>query len=131
MMAEDAEQIIRDLEERLRKATLENDVAETDIVLDDGWVNINANGTVTSKAQTLAAMPKFRFLAIENEGVQIRMYPGVAVVTGQSTRRLEIQPDRVSTSRVWFTRVYAQPGGQWKLVSSQATPLTASEPARA
>ena len=47
------EQTIRRLEDEGRAATLKNDLAATDRLLADDWMNTNANGTVTTKAQLL------------------------------------------------------------------------------
>ncbi len=88
-MINNLEQIILQLEDRLQEATIQNDVATTDELLADDWININANGTITDKQQSLELMPKFQFLAIQNENVHVRFYPGVAVVTGKSTRQLQ------------------------------------------
>ena len=122
-MTENVERIIIALEDELQSATLENDVATTDALLADDWLNINATGSVTTKAQSLSMMPRFRFISIVNEDVKIRRYPGVAVVTGVSTRELEGSDNKIMRSRVLFTRVYAQAGGRWRVVTSQATHL--------
>lgn len=123
-MAENIEQLILQLESKLQEATLKNDVETTDQLLADNWLNINANGTITTKAQSLEIMPKFQFISITNEDVELRIYPGVAIVTGQSTRQLEGPDNKAITSQVLFTRVYAQPAGRWQVVTSQATSIS-------
>lgn len=120
-MTENIEHTILQLEDKLQAATLQNDIETTDALLADNWLNINANGTITSKARSLEIMSKFRFISITNEDVIIRVYPGVAVVTGRSTRQLEGPDNKIITNQVLFTRVYAQPTGQWQVVTSQAT----------
>ncbi|MEM8536180.1 MAG: nuclear transport factor 2 family protein [Chloroflexota bacterium] len=117
------EQTILQLESKLCNATLHNDVETTDSLLANNWQNINANGTITTKQQSLAIMPKFQFRAITDEDVEVRVYPGAAVVTGKSTRQLVRSGDQVTTTTVLFTRVYAQLDGRWQVVSSQATPI--------
>ena len=126
-MADNIEQVILQLERKLREATLQNDVETTDHLLADNWLNINANGTVTNKIQSLEIMPKFQFISITNEDVTVRIYPGVAIVTGRSMRQLEGIDSKVITSKVLFTRVYAQPAGRWQVVTSQATPIMKDE----
>ena len=121
----DIERLILQLENDLQEATLHNDVEKMNELLAEDWLNINANGTITSKAQSMAIMPKFQFVSIVNEDVQVRVYPGVAVVTGRSTRKLQGDNQQVITSRVLFTRVYAQPSGSWQVITSQATPISA------
>jgi hypothetical protein len=123
-MTENIEQLILQLEEKLQAATLQNDVATTAELLADDWLNINANGAITHKARSLELMPKFKFISITNEDVVVRVYPGAAVVTGRSIRQLEASDSKVITSHVLFTRVYAQPKGQWQVITSQATPIS-------
>lgn len=118
-----AQQTIHELEDKLKAATLQNDVVVTDELLADDWLNINANGSITRKEQSLALMPDFQFLSIENSDVEIRVYPNLAIVTGRSTRQLQGADDTVFTSHVLFTRVYAQINGRWQVVTSQATPI--------
>jgi hypothetical protein len=120
-MAENIEHFILQLEAKLQAATLQNDIETTDALLADTWLNINANGTITNKARSLEIISKFKFISITNEDVIVRVYPGVAVVTGRSTRQLEGPDDKIITNQVFFTRVYAQPTGHWQVVTSQAT----------
>ena len=115
--------LIVELEERLRVATLENDAAVIDELKAADWLNVNPDGRITTKQQLLDIISIFHFHSIENEDVQIRVYPSTAVVTGKSTRVLELGPDQIKTSHVVFTRVYAEIDGVWQLVSTQATPL--------
>ena len=117
------EQLITDIERRLHDATIANDVKTTDELLADDWLNINANGSVSTKAQSLAIMTQFQFLSIVNEDVRYRVYPGIVVVTGRSERQLSGADGGIISSRVRFTRVYAQLAGQWRVITSQATPM--------
>lgn len=123
-MPNNDEQIIQDLEKQLREATLHNDVDLHNQLLADTWLNTNANGTITTKAQLLDLMQShpFAFHSIEDEDVLIRSYPGVAVVTGRSTRRRENPDTTLFTQTVRFTRVYACLDNRWQVVVAQATP---------
>ncbi len=122
-MTETIIQTIRQLEDELQEATIQNDVERTDDLLAEDWLNINATGTITTKAESLAIMPKFEFLSITNDDVQIRVYPGIAIVTGHSIRQLKISDDQAKTSAVLFTRVWVQLDGRWQVITSQATPV--------
>lgn len=122
-MKEDVNRTIHLLEKKLQTATLENDAQAIDALKADDWVNVNPNGTVTTKPQLLAILAGFRFISIENKHVQIRTYPNLAIVTGESTRTLELAPGNVKVSHVIFSRTYTQIDGVWQLVFTQATPL--------
>ncbi len=123
MNADRTAALIRALEARLRLATLENDASVIDELKTDDWLNINPDGRVTTKQDLLDLISTFDFHSIDDENVEIRIYPRTAVVTGASTRVLELGPDQVKTSRVVFTRVYALFDSGWRLVSTQATPI--------
>ena len=69
-----AELHILALEERLRQATLRNDPDETDALLAGDWLNTNANGSMSTKAQLLALIDSFNFVSIINEDVQVRVF---------------------------------------------------------
>ena len=118
-----AELHILALEERLRQATLRNDPNETDALLAGDWLNTNANGSMSTKAQLLALIDSFNFVSIINEDVQVRVFSGLAIVTGRSTRQLRNNENMVTTNLVRFTRVYAELDGRWQVVASQATPI--------
>jgi 3',5'-cyclic AMP phosphodiesterase CpdA len=119
------EATVQALEEELREATLQNNVAAHEHLLADTWLNINANGTITSKEQLLALLQTqpFTFHSIEDTDVLIRGYPGVVIVTGRSTRQRASAAGERITQVVRFTRVYAKLGEDWQVVAAQATPV--------
>ena len=47
------EQLILRLESEGRQATLKNDLAANDRLLADNWINVNADGSITTKAKLL------------------------------------------------------------------------------
>lgn len=124
-LAASVEQTITRMEEEGRQATLKNDVAATDRLLADNWMNTNANGTVTTKPQLIALLKStpFNFISIEDDDVKIRTYEGAAVVTGRSVRKRSGQDDKVIAQQFRFTRVYAKPDGRWQVVAAQSTPI--------
>src|SRR5262245_44309285 len=122
---EDVEATIRDLEREGREATLRNDVGLWDALLAPSWVNTNADGTVTTKAQLLMLLRErpFSFVAIEDDDVEVRLHPGVAVVTGRSSRTLAGAGADPIVRHVRFTRVYVQVNDRWQVAAAQATPI--------
>lgn len=119
------EQLILQLEKEGREAALNNSVDLNDRLLADNWMNTNANGTVTTKAQLLTLLKSnpFKIQSIESDDVVVRVYGDGAVVTGQSTSTRLGQDDQVVTGRVRFTRVYAKIAGRWLVVAAQSTPI--------
>ena len=118
-----AEQIILQLENEGREATLKNDIAVNDRLLADNWVNINPDGSITTKARLLELLKQgnFRINAIENDEVMVRIFGDAAVVTGRSTTKRVNEQDEVVSRQVRFTRVYARDKGRWQVVSAHNT----------
>jgi ketosteroid isomerase-like protein len=119
----ETEQIILQLESEGRKATLENDIKANDRLLADNWLNINPDGSITTKAKLLELLKdgSFKIMSIENDEVMVRVYGDAAVVTGRSTTKRAGQGSEVVARQVRFTRVYAKSKGQWQVVSAHNT----------
>lgn len=117
------EQLILQLESEGREATLKNDVEANDRLLADNWLNINPDGSVTTKAKLLELIKagSFKLMSIENDEVMVRVYGDAAVVTGRSTTRRTGQGSEVLTRQVRFTRVYTRMKGRWQVVSAHNT----------
>lgn len=120
----DTEQLILRLENEGREATLKNDIAANDRLLADNWLNVNPDGSVTSKARLLELLKNssFTILSIDNDDVSVRAYGDAAVVTGRSTTKRAGQGSEIITRQVRFTRVYAKSKhGRWQVVSAHNT----------
>ena len=117
------EQVILRLESEGREATLKNDIEANDRLLADNWINVNPDGSVTTKAKLMELLKdgSFKIGSIDNDEVMVRVYGDTAVVTGRSTTKRAGQGGEVLTRQVRFTRVYARSKGQWQVVSAHNT----------
>lgn len=117
------EQLIMRLESEGREATLKNDIEANDRLLADNWVNINVDGSITTKAKLIELLKagSFKIMSIDNDEVMVRVYGDAAVVTGRSTTKRAVQGDDIVTRQVRFTRVYARQQGRWRVVSAHNT----------
>ena len=120
------EQVILQLESEGREATLKNDIAANDRLLADNWLNINPDGSITTKVKLLELLKdgSFKIMSIENDQVRVRVYGDggdAAVVTGRSTTKRTGSGGEVLERQVRFTRVYAKSKGQWHVVSAHNT----------
>jgi ketosteroid isomerase-like protein len=117
------EALILRLENEGRTATLNNDLAANDRLLADNWININPDGSVTTKAQLLKLLTagSFKIMSIENDEVLIRIFGDAAVVTGRSTTKRAAVDGEIISRQVRFTRVYARNRGRWQVVSAHNT----------
>jgi len=118
-------QTIRQLENENREATLKNDASVFERLLADDWLNTNANGTVTTKAQLMSLVKSgtFKISSLEYDDVMVRAYKDTAVVTGRSTSTRMGQDNKLIIGQVRFTRVYIKRDKGWQVVSAQSTPI--------
>lgn len=121
--ADGVEQVILQLENEGREATLKNDIAANDRLLADNWINVNPDGSITSKARLMELLKQgtFKINSIENDEVMVRVFGDGAVVTGRSTTKRLNQQNEMLSRQVRFTRVYAKSKGQWRVVSAHNT----------
>jgi len=117
------EQVILRLENEGREATLKNDIAANDRLLADNWLNVNPDGSITTKAKLMELLKdgSFKINSIENDEVMVRVFGDTAVVNGRSTTKRAGQGGEVLTRQVRFTRVYARNKGRWQVVSAHNT----------
>jgi ketosteroid isomerase-like protein len=120
---QDTEQVILRLESEGRDATLKNDIKANDRLLADNWLNVNPDGSITTKAKLLELLKdgSFKISSIENDEVLIRVYENAAVVTGRSTTKRTGQGGELITRQVRFTRVYVKSKGRWQVASAHNT----------
>jgi ketosteroid isomerase-like protein len=120
-----SEQLILQLENEGREATLKNDLEANDRLLADNCGNINPDGSITTKSKLIELLKagSFKIMSIDNDEVKVRVYGDAAVVTGLSTSKRAGQGDDIVTRQVRFTRVYAKPKGRWQVVSAHNTLL--------
>jgi ketosteroid isomerase-like protein len=119
----ETEQVILQLENEGREATLKNDIKANNRLLADNWMNINPDGSITTKAKLMELLKdgSFKIMSIENDEVRVRVYGDAAVVTGRSTTKRAGLGSEVVARQVRFTRVYAKSKGQWQVVSAHNT----------
>jgi ketosteroid isomerase-like protein len=121
--ASQTRRLILELERQGREATLKNDIEANDRLLADNWLNVNPDGSVTTKAQLMELLKAgtFKITSIENEGVLVRTYGDTSIVTGLSTTKRAGQNGVTISGQVRFTRVYTKTHGRWQVVSAHNT----------
>jgi ketosteroid isomerase-like protein len=120
-------QVIAQLEEQWLQAVRTNDAATIDKLLSDDYIGINAQGLVSTKAQSLARM-QTRQIVINQLDVRdqkISIHGDTAVVTSQveiDATNNATQPPTHTHNRSRYTRVYLHyPSGVWRIVNFEAT----------
>jgi ketosteroid isomerase-like protein len=117
---------IEGLESEWRTALLQNDIPTLARLLADDYLGINPNGTLETKADVLAnrRAGQVRITGLETENVKVHVYGETAVVTSRVNLRGQ-NGGRDISGLYHYTRVYSQRDGQWKIVSFEASRISA------
>ena len=105
-----------------REALLNNNLPAIDRLLADDYLGIGANGTLETKADVLAMHRSgdLKFAQLNLSDLKIRVYGDTAVVTSKADVT-GTRDGRDISGRYRYTRVYSNRGGQWKIVSFEAS----------
>jgi hypothetical protein len=123
LSANDVEEHLRSLEERLAAAWVEGDRVFIEGLLADDWTVIDLNGRILKKAEVLeeAFGSKTRKVAsMRIDEIAVRSFNDWAVVTGRTFAGGEYQGEAVEV-RLRFTDIFVNHNGNWQVVASQAT----------
>src|SRR6266568_3102880 len=123
--AEDpAEVAVLKREEARLQAMVKADLAALDDVLADDLSYIHSSGSADSKREFIDAirMGRLKYKQLDREGVAVRVYGDVAVLTGRG--RFQVRSGEKDLDvRLLFTDVYVKRGGKWRMVAWQSTRL--------
>jgi Domain of unknown function (DUF4440) len=108
---------------------LDSNIERLDSLLADDFILIDVmRGDEITKSSLLEVMRsgQLRFTRIEPLGSHVRLYEGVAIITGRTQMKARFGEIALSVhSR--YTHVFIHQGGQWRLVSAQGTQITITE----
>ena len=123
---ESAHKEIEGLESDWRQAQLSNNVTEVDRLLADDYLGISANGTLETKADELTRRKSgsMHITQLDLSDVKVRIYGDTAVVTSKADL-VGKSGDRDISGRYRYTRVYSNRDGQWRIVSFEASRVSA------
>jgi Domain of unknown function (DUF4440) len=116
--------IIQGLELRLQQAQLSGNIAVMATLLSDDYLGIYADGTLATKADTLASFKNgtVHYTAIHTFDRKIRVYGSTAVVTSKANVT-GINDGNNITGEYRYTRVYHRTNRVWKIVSFEASSI--------
>ena len=125
----DDEHLISQLFEDGDHALIAGDVAELSRIFADDYVQYDASGKASTKADVIATLSsgKIRYVSMVSTGRRIRLLrDDVAVVHGSEDDEVEQDGKRFPVSYVYMDVVMKR-GGKWMIVASQlAKPLQLS-----
>lgn len=115
---------IRGIDRARFAAMVARDMRALDTLLADDLTYSHTTGRVDTKASLLDDLRAGRVVydSIVPTDTQVRLYSGVAVVTGTARMQVRAGPQLLRFS-ARFTEVYADKQGRWQLVSWQSTRL--------
>ena len=119
-----AEQIFRELENRISHAVITKDASEMNKLFASDYTSVGVSGQIRSRAEIIEAYSSGR-LAIstaQTEKITVRQYGDIAIVVGFITVSGKDGGTDIS-GRYAFTRVYKRDSSEWRAVSFQATPV--------
>ncbi len=93
-------------------------------MLADDLSYIHASGNADTKREFIDAIRtgRLRYKQLDREGVAVRVYGEVAVVTGRGRFQVRSGENDLDV-RLLFTDVYVKRGGKWRMVAWQSTRL--------
>ena len=123
--AEDpAEAAVLVREEGRLQAMVKADLAALEDVLADDLSYIHSSGSADNKREFIEAIRtgRLKYKQLDREGVAVRVYGDVAVVTGRGRFQVRSGENDLDV-RLVFTDVYVKRGGKWRMVAWQSTRL--------
>jgi hypothetical protein len=113
---------VQTLQENWRLALVAANVDALNTIFSDGLVYVHSDGRIQNKEQFLAPIKAgtLRFTSLTAcDAPRIRAYDAAAIVSACYELRVGTGPP----SRHLFLNVYANEGGQWRIVAQQTTRL--------
>jgi hypothetical protein len=115
---------IKRLETERNKALVAGDVAAIGRLYADDYSSVVAS-TSRNKAEVLADLKSgaLKLDASDNDETNVRVYGNTAVVTGKTTSKVHDRGADTS-GQSYFTRVYVNQMGRWRLVANHSSRVT-------
>lgn len=111
-------------EQALLDSLLKGDSAPFETTMADSFVFIAPDGTTQQRDEWLADLTNgnLKIASSTNDDMSVRLYGDAAVVTYRSTDKGTYKGTDISGQYRW-TDVFIKQRGQWRIVSTQGTPI--------
>ena len=115
-------QEILTLEQTLRQAILQRDIATLDQLLSDDFSYVNEFGQVVSKEQDIAVyrLGDVVVNSFDTDDINIRVYYKTAVVRLKVKLQVDYKMQPMAGT-YWYTRVWVNHHGRWQIIVGQVT----------
>ena len=121
-----AEQELLNVENTWKQAVVNRDAASLQRLYADEYLSTDQEGMVWNKAQDIGidTTGNSRLGAYNLDGLKVRFYGDVAVVTGRNVSKGTLF-GKAAKGQSRFTDVFVKRDGRWQCVTSQVTPIVA------
>ena len=119
--SDSVEQVVEKLDDEVIGSIKKPDAAFLAKTLADDYIAIRADGSVSTKQQTidLVASDKLKYDSIEMKSRNVRVYGNTVITTAEADMKGHVRSKDFSGTFRW-TRVYVKmKNGQWQLVTFQ------------
>lgn len=116
------------LENAWNQAQMKGDSSALDLLLGDGFVFTDSDGSIKDKAQWLNAVQHevARYELLGNQDQKVHVYGNAAIVTGEYRERTRTK-GKMLLRRGRYTDTWIKQNEQWRCVATQATVVANSE----
>ena len=130
-MTEETDEVqqLKRLNAELAEAEIKRDVEKLAMLLDDDYLGVDPCGLLLSKEKIIStyATGDVQLESILSSELSVRIFGRTGIITGLSLINGKTQLGWFKAS-FRYTDVYRKTGGDWKLVSSQLTPMDPAAP---
>ena len=113
-----AERELTQVERNWCTAEVKNDAGALSAILADDFTDVNLEGKVTNKAQSIADLKTDKTTACDVDMLHFHLYGDTAIVVGRATIK-----SATYNGRYMYTDVYVRRNGEWQAVAAEGTEI--------
>lgn len=112
------------IEDNFNRAVVTNDIAEIKKCITSDWVLVDSQGGIIPQERFFEVLKQglLSHSAMSKEVLRVKMYGGVALVTGRGQNTGTWQGEPMEADE-WITDVYKKDGDEWLCVMTHLTPV--------
>ena len=120
--SENVEQILSKMEQDWTVALLKGDAVFHESLLADDYIGIAPDGRITNKAQSVDEVRSgaFKTESMSIDGVKVRVFGDVAVVTYGQSEKSQFQ-GKDSSGRSLWTDIFVKRNGKWQIAANHGS----------
>ena len=124
MTDEQLKQKFQKIEDKFNRSVVTNDIAEIKKCITSDWVLVDSQGGIIPQERFFEVLKQglLSHSAMSKEVLRVKMYGGVALVTGRGQNTGTWQGEPMEADE-WITDVYKKDGDEWLCVLTHLTPV--------